>query len=242
MPSSHPSGALTGMSIDSIFSILQFSDGLFPAGAYAHSFGLEYYIQSGKVRDADGVRSFIRANLTGSLGTADAVAMLAALRLAEGDDNIHSIIALDQTMEAMKPIEEVRNASRQMGRQTIRVAASLQDHSLLHSYFQAVDVDATPGHHCVCFGVIGGVMQWPRLEAAQAYLYTSSASIVAASLRLMPLGQLRGQQILWHMRPLIEKLASEVIMKREVDMSSFAPGLEIASMRHARLDARLFRS
>ena len=35
--------------MDSFLSLLQFADGLFPAGAYAHSFGLEYLIQSGDI-------------------------------------------------------------------------------------------------------------------------------------------------------------------------------------------------
>ena len=70
------------MGTESFLSLLQFSDGLFPAGAYAHSFGLEYYVQCGQVCDADGVANFIRANLEGSLAPTETVAMLAALRCA----------------------------------------------------------------------------------------------------------------------------------------------------------------
>jgi urease accessory protein len=61
-------------------------------------------------------------------------------------------------------------------------------------------------------------------------------------LRLLPLGQLAGQRIVWNVRPLIATLAEEAQDKHEADMWSFAPALEIASMRHALLDARLFRS
>jgi len=44
--------------MDSFLSLLQFADGLFPAGAYAHSFGLEYYVQSGEVKDAAESKNF----------------------------------------------------------------------------------------------------------------------------------------------------------------------------------------
>jgi urease accessory protein len=142
----------------------------------------------------------------------------------------------------MKPIEELRNASRQMGRQTIRVAASLTDDCLLQSYFRATESDATPGHHSVCFGAVGRAMGWSCHDATQAYLYSASAAMIGAALRLLPLGQIAGQRILWGMRPLIERLANEAVTKDLSEMSSFVPGLEIASMRHARLDARLFRS
>lgn len=174
------------MSIDAFLSLLQFADGLFPAGAYAHSFGLEYYVQAERVRDARGVCNFIRANLTGSLATADAIAMLAALRFASQERDLVALLSLDKIVEAMKPIEELRNASRQMGRQTIRVASSLSDDPLLQSYFQATESDATAGLHPVCFGVVGGAIGWSAHNAARAYLYSASAAMVGAALRLLP--------------------------------------------------------
>ena len=85
-------------------------------------------------------------------------------------------------------------------------------------------------------------MQWPAREMVSAYLYATSAALVGAALRLMPLGQLAGQRVLWNMGPLIARLADEAQNKTQHDMWSFAPALEIASMRHAMLDARLFRS
>src|ERR1700682_3680196 len=86
------------INMDSFVSLLQFSDGLFPAGAYAHSFGLEYYVQSGAVRDASGVRRFIEATLEGSLATADAVAMLCAFQAAQKND-LKAVLSLDQMLD-----------------------------------------------------------------------------------------------------------------------------------------------
>jgi urease accessory protein len=85
-------------------------------------------------------------------------------------------------------------------------------------------------------------MAWAPEDMAGAYLYSTSAALVGAALRLMPLGQLAGQRILWDIRPLLGKLAAEVQGKTQADMWTFAPALEIAGMRHASLDARLFRS
>ena len=33
-----------------LLALMQFADGLFPAGGFAHSFGLETYVQDGRVR------------------------------------------------------------------------------------------------------------------------------------------------------------------------------------------------
>jgi urease accessory protein len=227
--------------MDRFLSLLQFADGLFPAGAYAHSFGLEACVQSGQVHDAAGVEAFLRAHLQGSAAPADAVAAVCAHRAA-GNGTLGPCVALDETLDAMKAASELREASRQMGRQTLRVASHLRLDGLIAEFGQAVTDEATPGHHAVVFGMIGGISRWSSLETAGAYLYSTSSALVGAALRLLPLGQLAGQDILWNARPLIARLAAETQNKNQDDIWSFAPALEIAGMRHARLEARLFRS
>jgi urease accessory protein len=227
--------------MDNFLSLLQFTDGLFPAGAYAHSFGLESYVQSGGVADAAGVENFLCAYLGGSVAPIDLVAMLCAGRAAKTGD-LSSCISLDETLDAMKTASELRDASRQMGRQTLRVANHFTTHALLAEYAQAVAAELSPCHHPIVFGMIGAAMAWPCQEMAGAYLYSTSAAMVGAALRLLPLGQLAGQRILWNLRPLIAQLSEEAQDKDRADMWSFAPALEIASMRHATLEARLFRS
>jgi urease accessory protein len=222
-------------------SLLQFADGLFPAGAYAHSFGLEACVQAGEVRDATGVEAFLRAYLEGSAGPMDAVVLVCARRAA-AQRNLEACLALDADLDAMKAASELREASRQMGRQTLRVATHLPCDPLLDEFAKAVSDEITPGHHPVAFGMIGGALNWDALEMTGAYLYSTSAALVGASLRLLPLGQLAGQHIVWNTQPLIADLAETAQNKLEDDMWSFAPALEIAGMRHARLDARLFRS
>jgi urease accessory protein len=227
--------------MDRFLNLLQFSDGLFPAGAYAHSFGLESCVQSGEVRDVAGVEAFLRAYLEGCAGPTDGVALVCARRAA-ANEKLEPCLALDEMLDAMKAASELRDASRQMGRQTLRVATHLPCHPLLEEFGKAVGAEITPGHHPIVFGMIGGILGWDALEMAGAYLYSTSAALVGAALRLLPLGQLAGQRIVWNVRPLIATLAEEAQDKREADMWSFAPALEIASMRHALLDARLFRS
>ena len=56
------------------------------------------------------------------------------------------------------------------------------------------------------------------------------------------MGQLEGQRVLWRLHPVIARVAAEAAARDAADLWSFAPGLEIQGMRHARLDARLFRS
>jgi urease accessory protein len=220
---------------------LQFADGLFPAGGFAHSFGLETYAQEGAVRDRAGLEAFVTAHLEGSAGPADAVAVAAAVRLAAASD-VAEWIALDERLEAMKPVPETRQASRQMGRQTLRVAAALGADPFLAELARAVADGLAPGHHAAVFGgALGRAGVEPTLAAA-AYLHSTAALLVGAGLRLIALGQLDGQRALAAMRPRIARLAEAAAAATPADMWSFNPGLELAGMRHATLDTRLFRS
>ena len=229
------------MGPESTISLLQFSDGLFPAGGHAHSFGLEYYVQAGIVQDITGVEAFIRAHLEGTLGPCDTVAMVSALDLGYRGDSV-AYLALDSTLDAMKHVGEFREASIQMGHQTLRVASALTGDPMLHAFSEAVESGQTPGHHPVVFGLTGSVLRWTSHSAALAFLYSASAHLVGAALRLLPLGQLEGQRTLMALGPLIARLAGEAVQKGPDQLWGFTPGIEIAGMRHATMDSRLFRS
>lgn len=236
------------MDAEPFLGLLQFSDGLCPVGAYAHSFGLETYVTGGAIRDAKGIECFLRSYLIGSVAPTDAIAALASRKaaLTREVSGIEQCIITDHKLEAMKLASEARSASRQMGRQVLRIAANLGEpftsHGLTGALFQAVENEETPGHHAMAFGVVGAALGWEEREMVWAYLYSTCAALIAAALRLLPLGQLAGQRILWSLAPSITKLAKEVQGKSTDDIWSFAPGIEIAAMQHATLDARLFRS
>jgi urease accessory protein len=236
------------MNGEAFLSLLQFSDGLFPSGSYAHSFGLETYAADGAIRDAGGVERFLLAYLEGSVAPTDAVAALASREAALSSlaARVERCVSIDRCLDAMKPASELRDASRQMGRQVLRIAANLGApftlQGLTAELFRAVETTETPGHHAMAFGVVGAAAGWQEAETAYAYLYSTCAGLAAAALRLLSLGQLAGQQILWALAPSIAKCAEEAQGKDLAYIWSFAPGLEIAAMRHAMLDARLFRS
>lgn len=236
------------MTGDAFLSLLQFSDGLFPVGAYAHSFGLETYVADGSIGDAEGVRAFLLSYLQGSVAPTDAVAVLTSRNAAgaQSSARLDACIAIDRLLDATKTPSEFRDASRQMGRQVLRIAVSLGGPFLLdgltENLLRALECEEIPGHHAMAFGVAAAVLKWPESDLIRAYLYSTCAGIVSAALRLLPLGQLSGQRILWALIPRISSLAEETLGKDMRDIWSFAPALEIASMRHANLDARLFRS
>jgi len=229
------------MKVESFLSLLQFSDGLFPAGSYAHSYGLESCVADGTVKNAGDVTSFLRALLQGSVAPTDGLAALCSSKACRAGD-METCLMIDASLDAMKSASELRAASRQMGRQVLRIAYNLTAPGLTSDLFRAVENGESPGHHALAFGAVGAAMDWRGQELVSAYLYSTCSGLVAAALRLLPLGQLAGQRILWELLPLIARLADQSQDTDFADIWSFAPALEIAAMRHETLESRLFRS
>src|SRR5262245_36567610 len=224
-----------------LLTLLQFADGLFPTGGFAHSFGLETYVQDGRVRDRHDLEQLIAAHLEGSAGPADSAAAAIAVGAARRGD-ADAWIALDARLDAMKTVPESRLASRQMGRQALRIAVGLGDDPLLARLSRAVEDGRAPAHHATVFGAAVGRGGAEPERAAAAYLYSTASLLVGAGLRLIALGQLDGQRALAAMRGRIERLAAAASAATVDDLWSFNPALEIAGIRHALLDMRLFRS
>ncbi len=231
------------MSTDpALLALLQFGDGLFPAGGFAHSFGLETYAQQGRLRGAADLDALIAAHLDGAAGPADAVAVALAARAALSTD-VAALVALDDRLDAMKCVPEFRSASLQMGRQTLRVAAALGEDRVVAALARAVAEGLTPGHHAVVFGAAVGCAGATAAAAATVYLHSTASLLVGAALRLISLGQVDGQRVLAAQRSRIARLAAAAAAASGPDdMWSFNPGLEIAGIRHASLEMRLFRS
>jgi urease accessory protein len=240
MNDGHGAGA-DAARLPALLAVLQLGDGLFPAGGFAHSFGLETYAQAGTVRSRRGLEAFLVAHLEGSSGPADAVAAALCARAA-GAADAATCAAVDARLEAMKWVPELAAASRQMGRQTARAARAFGADVFLDELARAIDAEGTPGHHAAVFGAVAGRSGVDPEMAAGAYLYSTASLLVSAALRLIPLGQVEGQAALASLRPRIARLAAAAARSGLDDIWAFGPGLELASLRHTGLPMRLFRS
>lgn len=219
---------------------IRFIDNFFPSGGYAFSSGLEAAVQGGAVRNAKELTRYVEDWLRGGMGQREAVA--AGLARDAAANGILSI-ALDanRELETMQLCRETRMASRQMGRQVLRIACDRDDApAILRDYFVEVESGRSSGHLAVSLGLTLGTFGWNKQEAVAAFLYQNAAGWVSAALKLLPIGQREGQQLLDSWLPIIEKLSHEAASHTE--MASWTPVQDIYAMRHSRLESRLFRS
>jgi urease accessory protein len=224
----------------SLLKGLRFVDSFFPSGGYAFSSGLEAAVQGGAVRNAEELSRYVVESLTTGIGEREAV----AIGLAH-DAGVSGILEIafkaDQELEAMKLGRESRTASRQMGRQVIRLAANQRGrHRLIEDYLAAVEAEQTPGHLAVSFGLTLAAAGWSKEDSIAAFLYQTATGFVAAAMKLMPIGQREGQRLLESWLEVIERVSHKAAHQRV--LQSWSPVQDIYAMRHSRLESRLFRS
>jgi urease accessory protein len=228
------------MNTSALLEGLRFVDTFFPSGGYAFSSGLEAAVQGGAVKTSDQLSGYIEDLLRGGMSRREALATKRANR-AGATGQISAALDIDRTLEATKLSRASRLASRQMGRQVIRVAADqIRGNSILAAYRDEVESERAPGHLAITFGLTLGAAGWSQEDTAAAFLYHTAVGFVSAAMRLSPLGQHEGQRILGEWLPLIERISRDV--DPDTAMSSWSPVQDIYAMRHGSLEWRLFRS
>lgn len=223
---------------ESFLTLLQITDSFFPTGAFAHSFGLETYVQDGGVHNRETLESFLRATLNHGIRTGDAL----AVSLAYKTTNIEQIAHLDQRLTAMKTSRELREGSVKIGKQFLRNAAKLIESEMLDDYVKRIQMKECAGHHAVAYSLVARAAKIDLHSTLLGYLHAFVVNQVSAAVRLIPLKPTDGQRLIQHLRSDLLEVVEFAQTADMVNLGGFTPGLDIQSMRHERLNLRLFIS
>lgn len=222
---------------DSAAALLLLADGRFPAGGYAHSGGLEPTIEAGRVHDLDSLELFLqgRAATTGAVAAAFAAAACGAF----ADEDLHRLDALDGELDARMPSPAQRATSRQLGRQLLRVVATIRPHP------RYGHLGVAP-HQPVILGAAAAAFGLGRGEAALVALHETVAGPGAAAVRLLSLDPFATHACLARLGDLLNDLADVAVASSYGDLDDLpaasTPLLDTAAERHAVRTARLFAS
>jgi urease accessory protein len=213
-----------------LLRLLQLTDTAFPTGAFAHSFGLETYIARGIVGTPGRLEAFIANTLLHAIAPSDGVACRACAQASADWEGL--VQRLDRRLTAMKTVTEWREASQSLGTRFLRTATQLFTMPRATSYLAAIDAKQLHGHMSLAYGLICSDLRLPLPLALSAWFRQYCAGLVSVGVRLIPLGQTAGQVVLARLGTTIVTAVERVLGQDIDDMTSFAPGQELAGIFH----------
>jgi urease accessory protein len=202
--------------------LLNWMSPAFPTGAYAYSHGLEWAIDDGQVKTTADVAQWISDVITRGSGWNDAVLFVQEFQNQNGND-----LALALCSSRERHLE-----TTQLGA-AFTIAAGVFSQFEKHEGEIAYPIAAARA--CRAMGLD------PR-HALLAFLQGFSNALISVAVRLVPLGQTAGLEIMRDLMPVIAAIAKRAEAATLDDLGSCTFMSDIAAMRHETQHSRIFRS
>ena len=221
------------MNAAALLHLLQFASPALPIGGYSYSQGLETALEAGLVHDAASAHAWIARCLDEVVARWEAPLLWRLMAAFAARDGA-AVAELGERLLASRDTAELRAESVQMGYSLARLVAELgiTDTAALDG-----EVTLPLAYACAVDG-----LDIPHEEALLASIFAWTENQVLVCVKSVPLGQVAGQRLLLALRPAIEAAASIARGLPDEDMSNWAPGLSMLSMRHEVQHGRLYRS
>lgn len=213
-----------------LLSLLTLSSTALPIGAYCYSQGVESAIDQGLIHDeASGIAYF-----------EDVLALLL------GRFELPVLKRLIQSYADAEQFDYWANFYRASRESKELLAESKQLAFSLNAWIRDVLKQAIPVKKQLGFipvyGHLCGTLGLNVEDVLTAYTFTVLENQVLAAVKTIPLGQMSGQRILWHLHGLIPQVVEQATQLNDSEISSALPQYAMLSMHHETQYSRLFRS
>lgn len=237
----------TAISIDStsyaLLCLLQLASPTLPVGAYSYSEGLETLVDTRTIENEQSLKHWLEQELHYGAIRLEAAVMVRAYQSAQLGDT-QALGYWNNWLSAARETEELRQQSWQMGQSLMRLLLKMQmlktrNNASLKSVANAVGL---PCNFAIAFAIAAAHWKIEAPSALLGYLHAWVTNFITAGVKLIPLGQTAGQQLLNELHVNIICATQEILALEDDDLNSCGWGLALASMAHESQYTRLFRS
>jgi urease accessory protein len=228
-------GFAAGLGAPALLSLLRFVSPSLPIGAYAYSRALEYAVHSGAVHDQASAEAWIVGLAVHATARLDAPILLRLLRAFEADDT-DAVARWNALLLATREGSELRLEDTQLGAALARLLAS-QGVIQAERFCRRKDVC-----YASMFALAAVHARVPESTALLGFMWAQAEGQVGAAVRLIPLGQTAGQNLLSVLITALPACVASASALSDAEIGAFTPGLALASALHETQYTRLFRS
>ena len=218
-----------------LLRLLQLVSPSLPVGMYSYSQGMEQAVENGWIKNEAQTRDWLAGLLRHSLARLDA-ALLVQLYDAWARNDADAVVRWSMELTAMRETEELRTEDRQTGQALARLLDGL-------------GVERAKGwvrHPHATFATMFtlAAVEWDisKAQTIAGYLWSWLENQTLCAVKLVPLGQLAGQRLLYGLAMEIPGLVEAALDLPDDEIGSSCFALTLASSRHERQYSRLFRS
>jgi urease accessory protein len=188
------------------------------------------------ITDADSLKHWLEQELNLGAIRLEAAITLRAYRAVQTDD--HSKLSYwNSWLSAAKETEELRKQSWQMGSALNRLITNLNPES--KPFFFAI---GSPCNYAIALGISAASWHIDERSMLLGHLQSWATNLVGVGVKLIPIGQTSGQQLLLDLQTSIIAATQDIVTLEDDALSNWGWGLSLASMTHETLYTRLFRS
>lgn len=221
-----------------LYRLLAWFSPSYPIGAFSYSHGVEFAVETGRVKDLATLTQWLGHILRHGAGWVDAVLLKEAHAAA---DDLAKLDELADLAAAWRGTAEMALESTQQGGSYLSVTRAAWGQSPALDAFAALREDK-PVPLCIAVGVAAGAHKLSVETVLAAYLHAFAANLISAAVRLIPLGQTDGQRALSSLMAVVESILPCALACPLDDCGTAAPMVDLTSMMHETQYTRLFRS
>lgn len=220
--------------MNNLLNMLLVCDSVFPIGGFSLSDGLETFIQHKKIKNKVELKNYINSYL-GVLPFND----LGVCALASKTDDITE---LDIYYSSSKTAMEIRKGSEKLCKRFIKIVEKQSFYPSVMEYKEMVEQGICSGHHSIVMGLYIKDVGVDISTALTALCYNKISSAITNSVKLIPLSQLDGQEVLYECFEEILKTVDKAqnVTLDEIGINGFL--FDVRAMKHETLYSRLYMS
>lgn len=221
--------------------LLQLADPTLPIGGFNHSGGLETFVQHGAVHNAATLKEFVCTQLQQNWIHNDG-AYVSLAYYSSKDNNLPALMQLDKQIGAAKVARELRESSYKLGIRLLKIFAPHYQTAIVRSFQDALLSQQVRGFYPLVFGLLAAAMHLDKAATLQAFYYNAVVGLITNGVKLIPLSQMAGQEMLIELHEKIAETVAASMQPSIKQLGATTLATDIRAMQHERLYTRLYMS